>query len=44
MKPEIIQYEEKDVPFLQLISNVNEDTQVNVIDWRREDAVGPVHK
>lgn len=44
MKPEKYQAEEKDVPFLQLISGSSDDTQVNVIDWRREDAVGPVLK
>jgi len=44
MKPDIFEDDEKDVPFLQLVAGEVDNNQVNVIDWRRDDAVGPVHK
>jgi C1A family cysteine protease len=42
MKPEKKYEDEGDNLFLQLYSD--DQSQNNIIDWRREDAVGPVHK
>lgn len=41
MKPDIKEIE--DDQLLQLASN-GEDSYNNIIDWRRDNAVGPVHK